>query len=139
MDCVSITITGEQRDPRGHKEKVNQKMQGKYYCRNGKHYVRYSDQSVDKEHPVQTTLKASADEVMILRRGPINTDQRFLLQQETSAAYQTPYGVMDLLMRTNHMQVEFSEVEGLVRLQYEMAANGQQVGLYDLRIQVKPI
>lgn len=138
MDKVVITIKGSQKGPDGQVEKVNLMFKGRYVCKNGKHYLRYDDRKLVPKEIVSSTIKLSDEEMVILRRGPVETEQRFLLGQETRAEYHTPYGLMELVMSTKKLTVDFQADSGQAQLQYSMEANGSLVGEYDLKIRVVP-
>lgn len=138
MDRVVITIKGSQKGPDGQVEKVNLMFKGRYTCKGSKHYLRYDDRKLVPKEIVSTTIKLSEEEMVILRHGAVETEQRFLLGQKTRAEYHTPYGLMELVMSTRLLTVDFQAESGEARLQYSMDANGSLVGDYDLKIRVVP-
>ena len=138
MDCVQIRITGKQKDTNGHVEKVKLQADGQYYLRSGKHYLRYQDKSIHKGESVQTTMKLSEQEIVIMRRGVVETDQHFQLEKSTTSSYHTPYGPMELGMNTRAIEVAITEQGGYARLKYDLAVNGSPVGDYDMHIEIIP-
>ena len=137
MDSVNITIKARQKAPDGEAENIHHSLQGQYAFKGGRHYLRYLDSHLAAGHEVPTTIKASADELLIMRRGLFRSDQRFVPGGETRADYHTPYGTIELVMHTSSLQVDFGEGAGSVRLRYSLQANGAHVGEYDLEIKAE--
>lgn len=139
MDSVNITIKAKQTAPDGRVEHIHHRMHGQYAYKGGKHYLRYTDKQLDDKNAVPTTIKAAEGELLILRSGIVSAEQRFVLNGETRADYHTPYGVMELVMRTNRLQVSCDNNVGSVRLQYSLQANGSHAGDYELDIRYEPV
>lgn len=134
MDSVRISITARQKASDGHVENVQQNVRGNYFYKGGKHYLRYQDKKLDKHNPVSTTIKISDTEWVILRRGSVSTEQRFVLNQEVKSNYQTPYGVMELLAFTHELSADITDETGRAKLRYTMSANEAEVGEYEIEI-----
>ncbi|MCI7612643.1 MAG: DUF1934 domain-containing protein [Selenomonadaceae bacterium] len=137
MDNVMISIRARQEAPDGHVEKLHHRLKGRYFFKGGKHYLRYEDKYLDGGKRVPTTIKVAEDELVILRHGTAKTEQRFVPLQETRSDYQTPYGSMELLMRTESLQAAFGEEGGHIRAAYHLSANGSPVGRYEIEIKVE--
>lgn len=137
MDRVRISIISRQEASDGHVERLRQEMEGRYFFKDGRHYLRYKDGQLDGQDGAPTTIKFSAEEVVVLRRGAAVVSQRFVPERETQAVYQTPCGVMKLTMRTHAMQAEFGEAGGHALVKYHLSVNGSPVGEYEIEIQVE--
>lgn len=137
MDKVRISIVSRQEAADGHVERLRQEMEGRYFFKGGRHYLRYEDGQLDGQSGTTTTIKLSAEEMLVLRRGAAAVAQRFVPDRETKAAYQTPCGVMELAMRTHAVQAEFGGAGGHARVQYHLSVNGSPVGEYEIEIQVE--
>ena len=137
MDKVKISIRARQEAPDGHVENLHHRLEGRYFFKGGKHYLRYEDKYLDGESRVPTTIKVSEDELVILRHGTARTEQRFVPFQETRSDYQTPYGSMELAMRTEALQSSFAESSGYARVAYQLSAAGSPVGRYEIEIKVE--
>ena len=137
MDSVRISIEARQEAPDGHVERMCRSMRGRYCFKGGKHYLRYEDRPADGQDRVPTTIKLSADEMVILRHGAVTAEQRFVPERETRAEYHTPYGVMELVMQTHVLQSAFDGASGYARVAYHLSANGAPVGKYEVEIKVE--
>ena len=139
MDKVKISIRARQEAPDGHVENLHHRLEGRYFFKGGKHYLRYEDKYLDGESGVPTTIKVADDELVILRHGTAKSEQRFVPRQETRSDYHTPYGIMELVMRTEYLQSGFDESSGCARVGYHLSANGSPVGSYEIEIKVEAI
>lgn len=139
VDKVRIVLTGKQKSMDGHTEKVSLMAQGQHYLRNGKHFIKYDDSAMDDGSVVATTIKFRLEDsqLVIFRRGAIDVEQSFVLGQSTKAAYHTAYGVMDLMMHTKLLDIDFQDCHGTIHLVYDMWVSGSQVGEYDLAIKIE--
>lgn len=134
MESVKITIEAKQKEPGGKPTVLKQELQGEYACKNGKHYLRYVDSQLVEQGQVHTTVKFSPEDLLILRRGAMNWEQRFVPGSETRSAYHTPYGKMELCMDTRELRVRCQDGSGKIRLRYCLRANDMVAGEYDLKI-----
>lgn len=139
MDKVKITIRARQRGADGRLETVKHQAEGSYMLKGNKHYIRYMDKHLDPKDHVPTTIKVGAGELVILRQGLVAARQSFRFGCETSSAYETPYGTMDLLMHTHRLEFDFEAAKGIIHLDYSLNANGSQVGEYELEIKLAAI
>lgn len=137
MDKVKISIRARQEAPDGQVEKLHHRLTGRYFFKGGKHYLRYEDKYLDGDSRVPTTIKVAEDELVILRHGTAKTEQRFVPSQETRSDYHTPYGVMELVMRTELLKACFAERSGYAKVAYHLSANGSPVGRYEIEIKVE--
>lgn len=139
MDKVRIVLSGKQKSHDGHTEKVALMAEGQHYLRNGKHFIKYDDSAMDSQSVVATTIKfrLGEDNLVIFRRGAIDVEQCFSLKQDTRAAYHTPYGVMDLMMHTKVLDIDFQDFKGVIHLVYDMWVSGSMVGEYVLTIRIE--
>ncbi|MCR5176614.1 MAG: DUF1934 domain-containing protein [Anaerovibrio sp.] len=139
MDIVKICTSGYQKDPEGKCEKVAHLAEGKYYLRNGKHYIKYDDSSMDTDYIIGTTIKIDGSKFRILRNGPIDTDMNFEAGKTTYAVYRTPYSSMKLEIYTRQLDISMDYASGNVELYYDMRVDGTFVGEYELRIEISKV
>lgn len=139
MDSVKITIKARQRGVDGRLETVKHQAEGSYMLKGNKHYIRYLDKHLDPKGHVPTTIKVGEGELLILRQGLVAARQSFRLGCETRSDYETPYGTMELVMRTHRLESEFEADKGTIHLDYSLQANGAQVGEYELEIRLAAV
>ena len=136
MDKVVIKVKGRQRSAEGGVTRVDMEADGQYCMKAGKHYITYDDTSISKYEPVATTIKASASEVLIMRKGALASRQRFSEGVEAVSDYATPYGVLKLMTRTAGLSVDLSDKGGRIKLDYQVFVNGDFSGRNRLEIEI---
>ena len=144
---VSIEITG------GRGEIVN-RCEGQCYYKNGHHYVLFSEKLSEDGNDGNVTfssrLKIGEDEVILRRSlpdGKAGTKHvmefayrdRGEKEQGCRVDYPTPYGMMQLEIRTKELGITCGENEILVQVCYLMLQEGQEISRDELKIVVKKL
>lgn len=118
----------------GERETVELTTFGRYYKKNNSSYLLY-----EEDGDIQTTVKISENDVLILRRGAAKMRLHFLLDRKTAGHFQTPYGMLETSVLTNGLDTNFNEEthEGHVDLLYDLAIQGSGGGTYHMKISYK--
>lgn len=129
---VQLTTTIEQD---GQKERFDFDEDGEFIELNSAYYLRYQEHQQGQITPVQ--LRLANDAVHLRRRGVRETNFTFQLGQTTKARYQTEYGIIGMNVTTKRLSINFdpTKVRGTVDLQYQLLANEQLIGTYQLQLQ----
>lgn len=137
MDKVIVKVKGRQTDAVGEVSSVEMVAEGRHYFRNGKHYVLYNDEVMTGDSSsTETILKIAPDSLMLLRKGGINHEQFFALNKLSTSIYSTPYGKMQLEVKTDKINIEYGTVSGNIDVNYEMSINGKWQSKNELNIEV---
>ena len=136
MDMVIVKIVGSQTDAEGEVSRMEMVAEGRHYYRNGKHYVLYDDTMTNAEQKTSTVLKIAADSLTLLRKGGVVQEQCFEPNKESSSVYRTPYGNMDLAMKTEKVEIVYGTISGNIDVAYAMAVNGQWQSNNELHIEI---
>ena len=110
--------------------------EGRHYYKNGKHYVLYDDETVSPGHASATVLKIGRDSMTLLRHGDIMQEQYFAEARESKSVYRTPYGNLDLSVKTEKIDIVYGTVSGNIDVVYAMAINGEWQSNNELHIEV---
>lgn len=104
---VLVKVSGMQFDMGN--EPIELVINGKYYMKNGKHYVLYEEQPEDDDAIIRNIVKFDDYSFEMIKRGGNNSYLRFEKESKTSTVYQTPAGPMqiDIFAR----KFEFSETD----------------------------
>jgi len=135
MDRVIVRIRGEQTDLEGETSCIETVAEGRHYYKKGKHYVLYDDHLTDQGR-VSTVLKIEPYAMVLLRSGAISQEQRFAVNEESVSQYQTPFGALQMAVRTDQLDVAYGSVTGSVDVHYAMVINGQEQSSNQLHIEV---
>ena len=120
-------------------ETVNE---GSYCVINGKEYIRYEEEAgnegtaKDGSAKVTSTIKIDGAGVEVLKKGAINTNMRFVKGEETAFLYSTPYGNMDMSIRTSALDINRDDDRIKICLIYSILMNGDTVSDCELEIEI---
>jgi uncharacterized beta-barrel protein YwiB (DUF1934 family) len=100
-------------------------------------YIRYTEAM--EVGNIDTTVKITDKETLILRNGAIKMRMIFHPGHQVSGTYHTPHGLMEIITDTKTLQYSFNEKtnEGQISLQYDLSMQGALAGTYDLEIKFK--
>lgn len=105
-------------------DRIATKEIGTYHFQNGKHYIRYEEKMEGVEGAIKNMIKVAPDQIVMTKIGAANTTLSFHPREVTSTNYQTPYGDIQLRIKTTQIQVEEDTDEILINLAYRLTANG---------------
>lgn len=136
---VSISIEGKQFLPGVEPEVIRAQVRGDLEDRGEAGILlTYQEGGPSRLDRVMTTLTATPDRVVLERTGALNSRMVFVEGQEHRSAYQTPYGTLELVIRTRTLFSNLDGQGGEVRLAYDLALDGAETGRNTLRLQVRP-
>ena len=131
---VIVKVRGSWQDAQGQKDSVRTIAKGHHYFHRGKHYVIYEDDAVQdgkdgsEGSRVSTVLKIG---------GALEQEQRFEKGREHTSIYRTPYGNIDLSVRTEALSVDYGEVAGRIDIRYGLWVNGAFQSQNRLHIEIE--
>ena len=139
-NCVMVKVKGIQRDAAGEVNTIKTTAKGRYFFRGGKHYVLYDDCSLNKEKRTSTVLQFNLESLTLLRKGAVESEQRFLPGKEHHTRYRTPYGELELSAKTSKLKVLFDSTNGgAIDVSYDMSINGKFQSQNQLHIEIRNI
>ena len=120
---VYISIKGCQ-EIDGESDNMEMTTQGRFYDRDGKYYISYSEGELSGLEACRTTLKISPDgTVTMMRQGQTNTHMIFEKGQCHIGHYETPYGDFTITVTANDVNVSIDENGGNIDIDYFMDIN----------------
>ena len=121
---VLVTITGLQFiQEDDDMEPVEVVTPGKYYRKNGHHYVLYDDLVEGFQEVTHNTLKFSDQSLEVIRRGPVNVQMHFEENKKTVSFYQTPFGMLNMGVSATNLQLKESEDRISLEVDYALDIN----------------
>lgn len=109
---------------------------GSYYCRNGKHYVIYDEVMEGIPGTIKNKIKITGtDSLEIMKTGISNAHMIFEKNKKNLTYYQTPYGQMLIGVNTKNMEVNVTDENIGVSVDYELDVNHEP--LADCRIKME--
>ncbi|MGG3803604.1 DUF1934 domain-containing protein [Metabacillus fastidiosus] len=137
---VQIKVLSEiQQEHDGEKEKIELYTEGECTVKGSTVYLRYEE--THELGAVKTTVKLREQEVTIMRSGAVRMRQNFIEQEHTLTDYSTPFGKMQLDMRTKSLLIEKDNdvKEGKAVIIYDLQIGENDKHLHTLTITFKKI
>ncbi|AIE61594.1 DUF1934 domain-containing protein [Bacillus methanolicus] len=116
----------------GNKETFEFITFGRYYQKGENSFLQYEEAL--EEGRINTTVKISGQEVLILRSGVIKMRMRFQEQKTLAGTYETPYGVLQTSASTKRLNKSLNKNTGSLELVYDLQMQGQDSGTYYMTI-----
>lgn len=98
---------------------------GEFFEKDGFYYAIYDETEISGMDGTRTTLKIKDDKVVIMRDGTTSANMEFQRGRSNISLYNTPYGVLEIKLKTYEMDVNISETGGDVQIEYDMEMQGQ--------------
>lgn len=122
---VYITITGIQSDETGEEMIAELSATGEYFEKNGCRYLLYEEADAESGAVTKNTLKATGQNITLIKRGDIRSQMQFAPGEMHPAEYITPYGILHLQIYTEDVKIFFGDSRGEIRLRYTLYSDGE--------------
>lgn len=122
---VLISIKGLQFDMQAE-EAIEVISAGEYYFQGGKHFVLFDEISEDEDGRgglTKSTLKASRDQIELIKKGVTNVHMIFEKGKKNMTYYNMPFGQLLIGLETNRIVMLEEEDSIGIRLEYGMDIN----------------
>ncbi len=110
---------------------------GVYYYKNNMHYIGYEEISDDGDK-TRNTIKLGEDFVEITRCGIVDSELRFIERITTLTLYRTPYGVINMAIDTEKLDITIREDNIRIKMRYALAMDGEKGTECDMEIRIRP-
>lgn len=136
MNKVVVTVEGRQKDAMGEESCIKMVAEGRHFYKNGQNYILYEEGEAAETGKVSTMLKIAGDSMTLLRRGAIAQEQHFARGKVSKSMYRTPYGALDLSIRTQSIKILYGSVSGHIEIVYQLSMNGKWQSDNELHIDI---
>ena len=92
----------------------------------GKYIIEYDESEISGMENTRTSLTVEGDRVQLRRTGAVETEFVFLKSRVFEAAYETPFGMMQMSVLPTQILSELSEEKGKIDLEYVIRIGDQQ-------------
>ena len=121
MKRVLVSGVSIQREMDGKEVKSELVSAGKYYEKNGARYFVYKESEITGMEGVTTVIKLQADGTLILLRlGKIRQKQEYAVGKVKKSLYETPFGDIEVSMKTYEIKVDMVDGIGRIYLAYDV-------------------
>ena len=113
---------------------IEEKGSGSCREKNGKFYIMYDVKTEDGT--VKVTVIADDESVKIKRSGYVNSEMVYDIKRATSFKYNTPYGAIEMEIKTTKIHNGLTGQGGTLRIMYTLVMQGMAT-YNDTEIEVK--
>lgn len=108
---------------------------GKYYFKNGKHYIFYEEVPEDGSGTVKNRITLQDNWMEVQKKGAMNATMTFEADKKHMSWYNTPFG--NLMTGIEVMDMNVSEQENLIEVSVNYALEVNYERVADSRIQIR--
>ena len=109
-----------------------------YFCKNGKHYIIYDEVAEGTQEITKNKIKITgSDTLEIVKSGLLNTHMVFEKNKKNQTYYHMPFGQMLIGINTKNMEVDVTEQNIDVRVDYILDVNHEPLADCKIRMNIK--
>ena len=134
---VIVSICGLQAGPETDGEPIEMITTGEYFYKNNKHYILYEEVTEGESRPTKNRIKLAPGFMELTKSGMVSVHMLFEENQKNITHYYTPYGSLNMGIETDKINIQESEDEIKVSVEYKLEINQEFVADCDIKIVVK--
>ncbi|HHY73812.1 MAG TPA: DUF1934 domain-containing protein [Bacillus bacterium] len=130
---IRLKLVTEIRDGAGRKELLTTKVEGTLYSKEDATFLAYKEM-MENVGEISNIIKIKTDEVTIIRSGGVSMRHTYKKGATTSGHYQSPYGMMEMVTKTENVDYTYSTKSQKAKLvlSYQLQMQGEWVGRHRL-------
>ena len=97
----------------------------------------YEETEISGMEGTTTILTIKENQVILEREGTTSTKMIFKEDEDSIVLYNTPYGMLEIAISTNNLDVKIDEDGGKLDIEYEMSVYGQPPFNTNLSLSIK--
>lgn len=129
-----ISVSSSRKD---EKDNIQVVTPGSFYKEDDSYYAKYKETEVSGMEGTDTTFKIDKDSFSLMRIGTTNTSMDFNKKIKSMSVYDTPYGAIELKIKTNKLEINVDETGGDVYIDYSLSISGQEYQDTKLKVNIK--
>ena len=134
---VLITIRGLQAGPENDGEPIEMIVPGEYFYKNDKHYLLYEEVMEGETKTTKNRIKFYPGHMELTKSGMVSVHMVFVEGEKNITHYYTPYGSLAMGIDTQKVDIQESENEMHISVEYGLDMNQEFVANCDIQIDVK--
>jgi len=134
---VLVKISGLQFAGEEDSDSVEVITSGTYYKKNGKHYVLYEEVMEGTTDVTKNVIKIGENSMEVTRKGPASVHMVFEKDKKNVSYYYTPFGNLLIGIDAKKIQVNESEMDINVKVNYGLEINYEHVADCHITVDVK--
>lgn len=133
---VLISVKGLHALDTADEEEVEVFSAGKYYFKNGKHYIFYDEMLEDTGTVVKNRITLKDGRMEVKKTGPFHSQLVFEEERKNNSWYNTPFGQLMAGIEVQSMRIKEEEKLLEIRVDYELEINYEKMAECQIQIKV---
>lgn len=133
-----ITVSSKQINEENDDEMVEVVTPGNFFKKEEKYYAVYEETEISGMKGTTTTLKIEDNKLSLIRIGSTSTKMEFHEKEENVSMYTTPFGTLQLKIKTSDLDMDVDDDGGDITVNYDLSIVGQSPIKTVLKINIKP-
>lgn len=137
---IRLKLVTEIRDGAGRKELLTIEEEGTLYSKEDATFLAYKEM-MENVGQISNVIKIKDGEVSIMRSGGVSMRQTYRKGATTSGSYQSPYGMMEMVAKTENIDFtnHTESRKAKLILSYQLQMQGEWVGRHRLTFMIEII
>ena len=131
-----ISVKGLHALDTADEEEVEVFSAGKYYFKNGKHYIFYDEMVEDTGTVVKNRITLKDGRMEVKKTGPFHSQLVFEEERKNNSWYNTPFGQLMAGIEVQSMRIKEEEKLLEIRVDYELEINYEKMAQCQIQIKV---
>ncbi len=123
--------------PDGSEERMEQTAVGRLDREGEAWLLTYREDASSGLGNTRTTLRIEGKQAILTREGEVTSEMCFREGEAHSSIYETPYGALDMTIRTGKVSAALDGKSGSIELNYHVELGGALAGENRLRVDVR--
>ena len=136
---VWLTVTGEQKDQNGRRDRSSTRCRARYEKRGDLHIFEYRERDPGSGEITKSRLVFSGRRCRIEREGAVCTDMCFRPEEETEAGYETAFGTIPMKIFTKRLAIKEVGSNFHARVTYDLQLQGGDPVECAVTIKAEPV
>lgn len=135
---ILVSVRGMQvLDWQEGQEEVEVVANGKYLCKDGRHYISYEEVMEGMEGTIQNLIKVEPGAMEVTKRGLANAHMVFEKDKKNVTYYQTPFGNLRVGIAATDINVQDSGEDIDVTVSYALDVNYEHLADCTINMNIK--
>lgn len=137
---IQVKLVTEIRDGAGQKEMLTTETEGTLYSKDDATFLAYKE-ITENIGQISNIIKVKNDEVTIIRSGGVSMRQTYKKGATTTGSYRSPYGVMEMVAKTENVDFTYRTHSRKARLilSYQLQMQGEWVSRHRLTFMIEKV
>ena len=115
-------------------ENIEITTSAEYYCKNGKHYIKYDEIAEETGGVTKSVIKIGPETVEVIKKGENNVHMLFEEGKQATSVYSLPFMSLNLTIDTTRIEFDIQEDSFSLNIYYGLDINYNHMGDTVMRI-----